>query len=210
MTGNANVTTALIGAGLLAWIALGFALVRVAERNVTRGSVPAPWRTVTCALALGALALALRPVPQGALCAVACIALVAASGADYRTGYLFDAITLPTAILVISLAIATHATLAATLGMALLVVPFGALHVLTRGRMLGLGDVKAMYAVGAAFGPLESLVAIFAACLSGIVTVAIAGRLRRGAEIRFGPHLATGAAFALVAGAPISRYLTGT
>ncbi len=204
-----NWTTAAIAFGLLVWIALGFALVRFAERKVAARSLPLPWRTVTYALVLGALALALRPVPQAALCAVACIALVVASGADYRTGYLFDAITLPTAILVVALAMATHATDTAAWGMALLVVPFGALYVFTRGRMLGLGDVKAMYAVGAAFGPLESLVAIFAACVSGIVTVAFARRLRRGAEIRFGPHLAAGAAFALVAGAPISRYLTG-
>jgi leader peptidase (prepilin peptidase)/N-methyltransferase len=76
--------------------------------------------------------------------------------------------------------------------------------------MLGFGDVKAMYAVGAAFGPLESLVAIFAACVSGIVTVALAGRLQRGAELRFGPHLAVGAVVALVAGAPIARYLGAT
>ena len=210
MIAHTNVATAAIGAALLGWIALGFALVRFAERRVTGGSLPSPWRTATCALAIEALALAVRPVPQAVLCAVACIALVVASGADYRTGYLFDAITLPTAIVVTALAIATHATGTATCGVTLLVVPFGAAYIVTRGRMLGLGDIKAMYAVGAAFGPLESLIAIFAACVSGIIAVALAGRMRRGVEIRFGPHLAGGAAFALVAGGPIARYLMGT
>ncbi len=170
---------------------------------------PLPWRTVACALLVTPLALAVRPLPEAALCAVVCIALVAASGPDYRTGYLFDSVTLPTALLVTALAVATHATHAATWGVALLVVPFGALVLVTRGRMLGLGDVKAMYAVGAAFGPLESLVAIFAACMSGIVTVALAGRLRRGAELHFGPHLAAGSAFALVAGTSIAHRLMG-
>jgi leader peptidase (prepilin peptidase)/N-methyltransferase len=202
--------TAAIAACLLAWTGLGFALSRLAERRVSSSAQPSPWRTALCALLLTPCALALRPLPEAALCAVACIALVAASGPDYRTGYLFDSITLPTALLVTVLAIATHATNAATWGVALLVVPFGSLVFVTRGRMLGLGDVKALYAVGAAFGPLESLVAIFAACLSGIVTVALAGRLKRGAELRFGPHLAAGSAFALVAGTPIARHLMGT
>jgi prepilin signal peptidase PulO-like enzyme (type II secretory pathway) len=202
--------TAAVAACLLAWTALGFMLAHAAERRSSSSAQPWPWRTGACALLLTPLALALRPLPEAAVCAVACIALVAASGPDYRTGYLFDGITFPTALLVTALAVATHATNAATWGVALLVVPFGALVFFTRGRMLGLGDVKAMYAVGAAFGPLESLVAIFAACVSGIVTVALAGRLKRGAELRFGPHLAAGSAFALVAGTPIARYLLGT
>lgn len=203
-------TPYLLAASFIAWGVALFVLVRRAERHATAENLPRPWRTVSCAVALGLLALALRPFPQAALCGAACIALALAAGADYRTGYLFDALTFPTALAVTALAIANQTTTAAAWGVALLVVPFGTLVIVTRGRMLGLGDVKAMYAVGAAFGPLESLVAIFAACVSGIVTVAVAGRLRRGAEVRFGPHLAAGAAFALVAGDPIARHLAGS
>lgn len=192
---------------LLVWMALAFWLARRAERKLSSLPLPGPWRTLTCAIVVAALAMLLECDFAAIAGAVTCIALIAASGADYRTGYLFDAITLPAALLVLTLSIAMQTTALAAWGVAELVIPFGALVVFSRGRMLGLGDVKAMYAVGAAFGPLESPVAIFAACISGIVTVAIAGRLKRGAELRFGPHLAVGAVVALVAGAPIARYL---
>lgn len=195
--------TAIVGLSLLAWIALGFGLVRRAERSASATALPAPWRAAGIAVVLAALAIIVRPLPDAALCAVVCIALVAAAGADARTGYLFDAITLPTALLVATLAIATGGAASAAWGVALCVGGFGALVLVSRGRLMGLGDVKALYAVGAAFGPLESLVAIFAACVSGIVAVALAGRFRRGAQLHFGPHLAAGAAFALVAGNPI-------
>jgi leader peptidase (prepilin peptidase)/N-methyltransferase len=205
-------TTSTIGCAgfLIAWIALGFGLARGAERKLSEIPLPRPWRTLSCAIVVAALALLLGRDFTAIAGAVTCIALIAASGADYRTGYVFDAITLPAALLVLTLSIVMQTTALAAWGVAELVIPFGALVAFTRGRMLGFGDVKAMYAVGAAFGPLESLVAIFAACVSGIVTVALAGRLQRGAELRFGPHLAVGAVVALVAGAPIARYLGAT
>ena len=92
-------------------------------------------------------------------------------------------------------------------GVALLVGTFGALVLLSRGRLMGLGDVKAMYALGAAFGPLESTLAICAACLSAIVTLALDGSLRRGRELPFGPHLAAGSVVALLVGDPIVHNL---
>ena len=84
------------------------------------------------------------------------------------------------------------------------------LVLVSRGRWMGLGDVKAMFAVGAAFGPLESLVVIFCAAVSALAAAALAGRLRRGTELRFGPHLAAGTVFTLVAGDSIARQLTGS
>jgi len=92
----------------------------------------------------------------------------------------------------------------------LLVGGFGSLVLVSRGRWMGLGDVKAMFAVGAAFGPLESLVVIFCAAVSALAAAALAGRLRRGTELRFGPHLAAGTVFTLVAGDSIARQLTGS
>jgi prepilin signal peptidase PulO-like enzyme (type II secretory pathway) len=73
---------------------------------------------------------------------------------------------------------------------------------------MGLGDVKAMFAIGAAFGPLESLIAIFGACVSGILAAMLAHRLRPGEAVRFGPHLAAGSALALSFGDPILRFIT--
>jgi prepilin signal peptidase PulO-like enzyme (type II secretory pathway) len=63
-----------------------------------------------------------------------------------------------------------------------------------------LGDVKAMYGLGAAFGPAEGALAVAAACLCGLATVVIRRRDGFGAEIPFGPHLAAGAVLTLAFG----------
>ncbi|GAC1501771.1 MAG: hypothetical protein NVS1B2_27000 [Vulcanimicrobiaceae bacterium] len=194
---------------LTVWCVLGLALVRRAERGVAASTIPPPWRDLAIGLGLGAVAIAFHPAPQAATCGAACIALAVASSADARTGFLFDAITLPAAAVVATLAILAGTGSAAVAGVALLVGGFGAIAVVSHGRAIGLGDVKAMFAIGAAFGPLESLVVIFVACASGIATSALRGIFARGATIRFGPHLAVGSAFALVAGDPIVRALLG-
>lgn len=203
------VTHAYVAVSLVAWCAVAMALVRRAERRVGVTRPSASWIVFTLGAGVALLAVALRPGLSGAACGIACIALIVAGGADARTGLLFDAITLPTALLAAMLAIASGASDLAMWGVVLLVGGFGAVVVFSRGRYMGLGDVKAMYAIGAAFGPFESLVAIFAACASGIIAAAIAGRFARGAEIRFGPHLAIGATFALVAGDPIVHHSLG-
>lgn len=198
-----------VGLGLIAWFACLTLLVRRAERSVTIAAALAPWPTLACACAVIACGLVVRPLAEATICSCACIGLIAASGPDVRTGYLFDAITLPTAVLVSALAIAHGAAGDAAAGVALLVGAFGTVVVVSRGRLMGLGDVKAMYAIGAAFGPLESLVAIFAACLSGIIVALASARFARDSEIRFGPHLAAGSAIALVAGPPIVHRVMG-
>jgi prepilin signal peptidase PulO-like enzyme (type II secretory pathway) len=199
-----------IALALVVWGALALALAHLAERSASHDTAPISAGTMLVMLALAGLAVTFRAGWQAAACGASCIALVAAARADARTGYLFDAVTLPSAALAATLAIAAGTTNRALTGVALLTAPFGSLVVLSRGRWMGLGDVKAMYALGAAFGPAESLIALFAACLSGIVTATFHGRLQRGREVRFGPHLAAGAAFTLVAGEPIARGLLGS
>lgn len=189
--------------GLVAWLALTTAIVRRAERRITSEIPPAPWPTLASALAIVFLALATRPLAQALICGCACVAIVVASGPDFRAGYLFDVVTLPAAIVVATLAIVFGSAPHAAAGVALLVGAFGAVVFFSHGRLMGLGDVKAMYAVGAAFGPFESIVAIFFACASGTLAALCSRHLERGREIRFGPHLAVGCAFALVAGEPI-------
>jgi len=193
--------TAGAALALIAWTIGGLALVRGAERRALRRIPPPSWRAAAFALGATACAVAFRATPLEAVaCGATCIALIVAGDADARTGYLFDAITFPTALLITAIAVAGGTTSDAACGVCVLVGSFGALVVFSRGRLMGLGDVKAMFAIGAAFGPLESLVAIFAACLSGIVWTAIAGRFHRSARVRFGPHLAAGSGFALVGG----------
>lgn len=199
-----------VASALIGWLCLMTFLARRAERRVTDGRLPAPWPTFACALVVIALGLVLRPLDQATICGAACAALVAASGPDARTGYLFDTVTMPAAIVVTMLAFAFGFTANAVAGVTLLVGTFGTLVLISRGRLMGLGDVKAMYAIGVAFGPLESVVAIFAACVSGTIVAIASSRLRLGSEVRFGPHLALGGAFSLVAGPRIVHAVLGS
>ena len=198
-----------VAVGLFAWTAATFASVRVTERACGEHRIPSPLPAIGLAIALALSALALHPPLVAALVGATCIALVAAAGADARTGYLFDSVTLPAAIVAIALAIAGDRTSDAALAVFFVVGTFGGIVAFSRGRMMGLGDVKALYTIAVAFGPLESAIAIFAACVSGICAAGIGSRLRRGLEIRFGPHLAVGAAFTLVAGDAIVHRVLG-
>ncbi len=186
---------------LLIWLALTFACTRRAQERVA--SAPMPWRAIVLAALLVGVALAARPLTSAALCGAACVALVAAASGDAHTGYLFDAVTLPAAVVVAGLAMLFGQAQSAAWGVGILVGAFGSIVLLSRGQWLGLGDVKALYTLGAAFGPFEGLVAVFAACISAILTAVVGGRFARGTQVRFGPHLAVGAAFALIAGKPI-------
>jgi leader peptidase (prepilin peptidase)/N-methyltransferase len=186
---------------LAAWAVASLALARAAETRLAGVPPPLTPFAVAATAGVAGAALALRSSPAAAAaCGLACIGLIAAADADSRTGYLFDAVTFPAALVVTGAVIAAGSTADAVGGVVLLVGCFGAVVVLSKGRLMGMGDVKAMFALGAAFGPLESLIAIGAACVSGIVAASLAGRLRRGAHLHFGPHLAAGAAFALAAG----------
>lgn len=200
---------AIVLLALLVWCGIGSGLVRRAERAVAGGPIPLPWRDVAAGIAVALVAVAVRPPAEAALCGAACVALVVAGGADARTGFLFDAMTLPCALLVAGLALAVGSGAAAAAGVALLVGTFGAIVVLSRGAAMGLGDVKALYAVGAAFGPTESLLVIFFSCASGIADAVVRGAFARRTEIRFGPHLAIGSTIALVAGKAIRQQLLG-
>jgi prepilin signal peptidase PulO-like enzyme (type II secretory pathway) len=200
----------IAAASLALWALASFSLARSAETRAARKRPPLSWPAIAAASFVGVAALASRATPaNAAACGLACIGLVVAADSDARTGYLFDAVTLPAALLVTAAVIAAGSTLEAACGVALIVGAFGAIVLFSNGRLMGLGDVKAMFALGAAFGPLESLVAIFAACISGIVAASLAGNLRPGARLSFGPHLAAGSAFALVAGDGIVHHWMG-
>jgi leader peptidase (prepilin peptidase)/N-methyltransferase len=204
-----DAATLAAGSLLALWVPIALALTAFAERRVAASPAPPPtlWKPgATCALLI-AVALATRSGPSALVCGIACLSLTIAAFADARTGLLFDAITLPTAALTVLAVVACGDPGEAARGVVVLVGGFGSVVAFSRGRLLGLGDVKALYAVGAAFGPWEGIVAIFGACISGIAAVALAGRLQRGTAIPFGPHLALGSAFALAMGDPIVHRL---
>ena len=114
---------------------------------------------------------------------------------DGRTGLIPNALTRTTALAAVGCAFATGAALLACGGAYAVGGALLALHLLTRGRGLGLGDVKLGTAIGAGFGPGAGLVALGAAFVLGGAYgswLLLTHRARRGDSIRFGPFLAAG------------------
>lgn len=193
---------------MTAWVALCFTLVWLAE-SATRGTrAPISFGYLICALGVAGYAGQVA-APSLAMPSVATIALLAAAPADARTGYLYDAVTMPGAAGVLLLSY-LFGRWGQSASVALLIAGLlgGAIYV-SRGRLLGMGDLKATFMTAAGFGWIETWLILFFASLSGILFALLHRQCRRGAEIRFGPHLATGAVITLLAGPQIERMLGG-
>ncbi len=154
--------------------------------------------TLSCCAVMVATALPFVFRPQGeAIGRAATLGMLVATGiVDCRTGYLFDVATLPTAAVVLAVAIATGAMTAALHAFFAIALPIGVLAAWSRGTWIGWGDVKAVLSIVIAFGVAESLVTLIVASVSGIVHA----RAARSRSIPFGPHLAFGAAAAALFG----------
>ena len=146
-------------------------------------------------IALASLAAAWAPLATvGAPLVTVCGAL-AAGIVDARTGYIPNAITRPTALAALLLAGAGGRGAAAVEGALAAGGALLALHLLTRGRGLGLGDVKLAAAIGLGFGPGAGLAALGTAFVLGGAYASwllASRRARRGDTISFGPFLAGG------------------
>lgn len=196
---------AVLAIVLSTWAAL---LLAAAKRSVARISPSEPrstWLPIAACVPIVVFGTLQGRDPYALAAAFACIALIVGAVADARTGYLFDTITFPAAVVTATLAVTAGSAFEATAGVVLLVGVFGSVAVFSRGRAIGLGDVKAMYAIGAGFGPAKAIFILFAASVSGLAVTAVARCMeRRGQagsrEIRFGPHLAIGSSLALIAG----------
>jgi leader peptidase (prepilin peptidase) / N-methyltransferase len=118
-----------------------------------------------------------------------------AAAVDARTGLIPDVLTRTTALAAAGCAFATGAAPLACGGAYAVGGALLALHVFTRGRGLGLGDVKLGVAIGAGFGADAGLVALGAAFVLGGAYASwllLTHRARRGDSIRFGPFLTAG------------------
>ncbi len=191
---------ALLGAGgaaaasVLYWT---IAADAAARRRLTIGSLP-PLLPVL--VALTAYAGAVGGLPLSAVVAGAGAGV--AGVVDARTGSIFDPLTL--ALLLASLALgALNGSL--TDGLYGAVAVGGALfmlHALSRGRGLGLGDVKLGGALGMALGLSTGALAIALAFVFGGgygVWLLTTRRARPGTPVRFGPFIAAGTFAALLA-----------
>ncbi|MEA2690414.1 MAG: leader peptidase (prepilin peptidase) / N-methyltransferase [Candidatus Eremiobacteraeota bacterium] len=137
-------------------------------------------------------ALSVLPVLAGTLVAAV---------VDARTGYIPDSLTRATAFAALGLALVCGAAVHACAGAFAVGGTLLALHLLTRGRGLGLGDVKLGTAIGAGFGPSAGIIALGAAFVAGGAYASwllATGRAQRNDAIPFGPFLAAGTLAALI------------
>ena len=130
-----------------------------------------------------------------------CAAIAAAT--DLQTGYVFDRVLAwSCTALVVASALSgdiAHALVGAVAGAGLLALPW----LCTRGRALGLGDVKLAGVLGFGLGVPSVFSALWFAAVSGGAVAAILLVLRRAngkTEIRFAPFLALGLGYAILEG----------
>ena len=126
---------------------------------------------------------------------LACAAVSAST--DLLTGYIFDRVLLAAWFGLLALSLISHAARDAALGAGAGGGALFGVYCLTRGRGIGLGDVKLTAAIGFGLGLTGALEALRVAALSGGIAALMLvsfGSVRAGAKLRFAPFLALGAA----------------
>ncbi len=178
------------------------ALHTVARRRSTLVCINSP-----VAMALGSAGAALvalgsfheTPISLGTAIALACLVVCAQS--DLATGLVFDGVTVSAAGAIIALSLIQQRQEGALIGACVCIAPLLGLYWLTRGRGVGLGDVKLGGIIGAGVGDVGALGAIGAAFVAGALwclPLLVARRMSRTDRIPFAPFLAIGT-FALIA-----------
>ncbi|HEY8314823.1 MAG TPA: A24 family peptidase [Candidatus Baltobacteraceae bacterium] len=136
-----------------------------------------------------------------AICVLCACAVCAVT--DAQAGYVFDAITYPSLAAALACSMLAGTFEAALLGVLCAGGPLLALYAISRGRGLGLGDVKLAACIGAAFGATSAAIAIGAAFVLGGAWGAwllLSRRASRGTPIRFAPYIFAGMLLALLHG----------
>ncbi len=153
-------------------------------------------------LATGAVAALADARGDAGAAAIAVIATVGvAAVADARSGAIVDPLTAALADVALLAAIAQGTLVAFAAGATACGGALLALHLVTRRRGIGLGDVKLAAGIGAGLGAGIGVMSLAAAFIGGGTYGAwllASGRARRGSEVRFGPFLAFGTAVALL------------
>lgn len=130
---------------------------------------------------------------------LACSAVSATT--DLQTGYIFDRVLLAVGLATLPWILVTggfvDAVAGGLLAALLLMIPFAC----SRGRGIGLGDVKLAATLGFALGTAGALAALWVAAMCGgaaAIALVVAGRASRGSTMPFGSFLALGASFAVL------------
>jgi leader peptidase (prepilin peptidase) / N-methyltransferase len=188
---------------LVAYAAMLPLLYVVARRRSSKISLKAPVIIALTVIGGGVIALcALRGVSVSYGIALAFACLVICTASDLATGLIFDGVTVGAACGIGMCCLLAQTAPAALAGAGICIIPLLALYAVTRGRGIGLGDVKLGGIVGAGVGGIEALGAIGIAFVVGAiccVPLLVARRVRRGDRVAFAPFLALGT-IAFVAG----------
>lgn len=122
---------------------------------------------------------------------------------DLRTGFIFDTVTIPFTSLILIVAASFGMFPRALAGFAIGAGSLLALYAFTKGKGLGLGDVKLAGCLGCGLGPHDAWLAIGAAFVSGGIYAAhqlMVQRAARTASVAFGPFLCLGGAIGALHG----------
>lgn len=186
-------------------LVLGVAIASHVSRDIARPLEFANSRCIAvygAALCTGAYA-ALRSESTFAVIAVSVVVAIVTLAAitDMQTGFILDVITLPACVILLLLAaLSDHLTMSICGALAGAGLP-ATLYAITKGRGIGLGDVKLGACIGAGLGALTTMyvfgVAFIVGAAAGVALVA-AGRATRKTEIRFALYLAIATACVVV------------
>jgi len=142
--------------------------------------------------------------PFGAAAESVLAGLAVSAWTDVRTGYIFDRVVIACGVIVAIAKVLERDTASALWGAAACGSALGLLWVVTRGRGLGLGDVKLGALVGSALGVGLGFASLGTAFILGgayIVGLALFRRLPADRTVVFGPFIALGGAIAMVSAA---------
>ena len=123
------------------------------------------------------------------------VSIAVAANVDAQTGYIFDSLTVA-GVFGVTVAATLEGRALDSVGGALAAAgTMSLIWAITRGRGLGVGDVKLSALVGAAFGPLGGVTAIGLSFITGACVAVVrifAGKARFGMSVRFGPYVLAG------------------
>lgn len=159
---------------------------------------PAVAAVLSAAIAANAALVVLRnPFPREMILLTGLSSVAVCAATDAACGYIFDIVTLPALAILLTLAAAAGEAFAAIAGALAASGTLALLYAATRGRGLGLGDVKLACCIGAALGAFDAMRALGIAFVAGGCYAAVLllfRRASRGDAIRFAPYLAAGTA----------------
>jgi len=131
-------------------------------------------------------------------------ALVVSAWTDLRLGLILDRVTVPALLSVVTFCALEGTTIASLLGILGSAGVVVALHAITRGRGIGLGDAKLAAVIGACLGVYGGGLALASAfVIAALVNSALLlmHRVKMGDRVPFGPYLAWGSVVAIALGA---------